>query len=295
LALAALFALLLAGIFYVPFVLRPGTESVALYLRDRVVAGLGWATFSQTGLLLGLYLPPFYLPVIVALTTVGATIALRPAAQPFGPVIVAWFAAAFAFYMLLGGEPRSHIYMYVLPGMILAALTVDAILSRAKAVWSARAAHGAAWVLLLVSSAMTWYMLVDHSPEHPWERKAILGYELPNLVTQDVQGVLGFPYRRGLERAGLLFRSGSLDGTFDSNERDATVEYYFGAQRASPPGIYFDESGSSPPDYYVYVLRPFSLRRELPGPIKNTYRLMDTVTLGGRTAIEIYAAPWKEP
>jgi hypothetical protein len=209
-------------------------------------------------------------------------------------VVVTWFAAPFCFYMLLGGQPRSHVYMYVLPGLILAALGIEEILSLVRQSWLARAARVSVWVILVCSAAVTYYMLVDHTVEHPWERKTVLGYELPNLVTSRVQGVFGFPYRRGLDRVGQLFRSGALAGTIDSNERDATVEFYVGP-RSSPPLTYFDDPGSVAPDYYIYVYRPFSFRRDLPKTVKDTYRLVDTITEGGRTTIEIYAAPWKAP
>jgi hypothetical protein len=98
-----------------------------------------------------------------------------------------------------------------------------------------------------------------------------------------------------LEQVGELFRSGRLVGNFDSNERDATAEFYVGVPRSSPPLTYFDDPGSSAPDYYVFVYRPFSFRRELPQTVKDTYHLIYTIKEGGRTTIEIYAAPWKEP
>jgi hypothetical protein len=86
-----------------------------------------------------------------------------------------------------------------------------------------------------------------------------------------------------------------LAGTFDSNERDVTMEFYLGGPRSSPPDIYFDEPGSSAPDYYIFVLRPFSLNRVLPGPVRDTYSLIRTVEVRGRTTIEVYAAPWARP
>ena len=295
LVLAGFIAILLAGVFYAPFILRPGFASVTGYLRGRVVSGLGWETFARTRQLLGLYLPPLYLPVVTTLAAMGAVAALKKDTRPQGLVVVTWFASPFCFYMFLGGQPRSHIYMYVLPGLILAALGVDAILSWIRPGWAARLGHAAVWGAIVFFAAISYYMLVDHTVEHPWERKAVFGYELPNLVTDRIQGVFGFPYRRGLEQVGELFRSGRLTGNFDSNERDATAEFYIGAPRSSPPLTYFDDPGSSAPDYYVYVYRPFSFRRQLPQAVQDTYRLVGTITEGGRKTIEIYAAPWKEP
>jgi hypothetical protein len=92
-----------------------------------------------------------------------------------------------------------------------------------------------------------------------------------------------------------LFCSGELEGSVGSNERYSMVEFYFKAVRSSPPVTYFDDPGSSPPDYYFYVYRPFSLRRGLPETVNNTYRLLGTISEGNRRTIDIYAAPWKEP
>jgi hypothetical protein len=285
----------LLALFYVPFVLRPEFASVAQYLRGRVASGLGWETFPRTTQLLALYFPPLYLQVVAVLTAIGLVAAAARRARPFGPVMIVWFVAPFIFYMALGGEPRSHVYTYVLPAMILAAVGLDAIANGVRSRWVRKAGEAAVWVAVAASAAVTGYMLVDHSVEHPWERKTVLGYELPNLVDSRIQGVFGFPYRRGLERVGELFRAGELAGTFESNERNVTVVFYLGAQRSSPPGVSFDGPGSIAPDYYIYVHRPFSLRRELPETVRDTYRLLRSIEENGRVTIDVYAAPWIAP
>jgi hypothetical protein len=294
-SLASALALFLAGLFYVPFIFRPGFASVTDYLQGRVVGESIRATFIRTYQLLDLYLPPLYEKIIGALIVVGSTTVLCRKTQAFVLAVLTWFGAPFVFYMFLGGEPRSHIYMYVLPGMILAAIGIDALVSIPKSRFVARAAQAITWATIIAFAAITYYMMVDHTIEHPWERKTVLGYELPNLVTSYIQGVFGFPYRRGLEQVGELFRSGELAGSFDSNERYKTVEFYFEATRSSPPVTYFDDPGSSPPDYYFYVYRPFSLRRGLPETVKDTYQFIGTISEGDRRTIDIYTAPWKEP
>jgi hypothetical protein len=291
--LASALAIFLAGLFYIPFIFRPGFVSVTEYLQGRVVGASVRETFIKTKQLLALYSPPLYLPALGTLAVIGSATILRSERRPFILVVLTWFSAPFAFYMFLGGDPRSHIYMYFLPGMILAATGIDMLVSIPKSRFVARAAQVTTCAAIIAFAAITYYMLVDHTVEHPWERKTVLGYELPNLATSYIQGVFGFPYRRGLEKVGDLFRSGELVGSFDSNERYSTVEFYFGAIRSSPPVTYFDDPGSSPPDYYFYVYRPFSLRRGLPETVKNTYRFIGMISEGNRRTIDIYAAPWK--
>lgn len=325
LALAGAGALCVLGVFYLPYSLQPHFPLVGRYLRERVAAGQGMATFSATRELLGLYLPPFYLTLVIPLLGLGTYVVIRRRGTLESLVIPTWFGTTFAFYMLLGGDPRSHVYNYILPGLILVALGIDEVIApkapltltlspdrergtkrellsptsgdrergperellspiggedKGEGGSRAPALTATAWAVILVFAGVTYYMLVDHAVEHPWDRKTVFGYELPNLVTGRVEGVFGFPYRRGLDQVGTLFRSGRLRGSFNANERDVMADYYFQAPR------------SSRPDYYFFVLRPLSLERELPTVVARSYRLIGTIAERGRPSIEIYEAPW---
>jgi hypothetical protein len=138
-----------------------------------------------------------------------------------------------------------------------------------------------AWSLLTLFGGLTYYMLVDHSVEHPWYRKTILGYPLPNLEARRIEGVFGFPYKRGLPGVGELYRSGRLQGSYESNERDVMADYYFGARR------------SIAPDDYIYVLRPLSLESRLPEVVARHYRKVMELSVEGRKTIEIYESPFR--
>lgn len=281
LAVASALALGLVSLFYLPYLFQPGFSLVGDYLLHRVASGQGMRTFTATRDLLGLYLPPFYLIFTIPLLVIGAVTVLRRRGMSEGLIVPTWFVTTFACYMLLGGDPRSHIYNYFLPGLILVALGIDrAIAFTAGHKWG-RAAPTVAWGALTLFAGITYYIVVDHTVEHPWDRKTVLGYELPNLVTARVEGVFGFPYRRGLDQVGALFRSGRLQGSFNSNERDVMADYYFQAPR------------STRPDYYLFVLRPLSLERELPVVVARSYRRIGTIVERGRPTIDIYEAPWR--
>jgi len=281
LALAGASGLCLVSLFYLPYLRQPLFSLVRDYLLERVAAGQGMRTFTGTHDLLSLYLPPFYLTFAIPFLGIGAFGVVRSKGTPEGLIIPTWFVTTFAFYMLLGGDPRSHVYNYFLPGLILVALGIDTVISGAGGRAVGQVLHAAAWGVIVLIGGVTYYMVVDHTVEHPWDRKTVFGYELPNLVTRRVEGVFGFPYRRGLDQVGALFRSGRLRGTFSSNERDVMADYYFQAPR------------STRPDYYIFVLRPLSLERELPAVVALAYRRIGTVTERGRQTIEIYEAPWR--
>ncbi|MDX2167372.1 MAG: glycosyltransferase family 39 protein [Deltaproteobacteria bacterium] len=269
----------LAALFYVPFVLQPEFRSVRLYLQARVAAGNGLAPFGAVADLLALYLPPGWLLVALPLLVIGLVRVLRRPRHAAGVVVGVWFLTSFAFYLLLGGDPRSHVYACFPPGLILIALGIDALIGQVRPLAAAGAVRAATWLLLAAAAAATHWMLVDHRIEHPWAAKTLLGYRLPNLAEREMEGVFGFPYRRGLEQVGALFAAGVLRGSYASNERDVVTDFYFQAPRAATP------------DYYVYVHRPLSLQRGLPADIAATYQRRRVIEVAGAPAIEIYAAP----
>jgi 4-amino-4-deoxy-L-arabinose transferase-like glycosyltransferase len=227
---------ILVGLFYIPYMWQPGFPGVRAYLLTRVASGWGLRTFPLTSDLLGLYLPPFYLTVMVPLLVYGAIELIRSRRDLPGLAVVFWFLTTFTFYMLLGGDPRSHVYTYFLPGLILAGLGMDRLVASVRGRSLTFMLPGLAWTLITVSGGVTYYMLVDHAVEHPWYRKTVLGYPLPNLESRRIEGVFGFPYKRGLPGVGELYRSGRLQGSYESNERDVMADYYFGARRSTTSG-----------------------------------------------------------
>jgi len=271
---------ILVGLFYIPYMWQPGFPGVRAYLLTRVASGWGLRTFPLTSDLLGLYLPPFYVTVMVPLLVYGAIELIRSRRDLPGLAVVFWFLTTFTFYMLLGGDPRSHVYTYFLPGLILAGLGMDRLVASARGRPLTFMLPGFAWTLITLSGGFTYYMLVDHAVEHPWYRKTVLGYPLPNLESRRIEGVFGFPYKRGLPGVGELYRSGRLQGSYESNERDVMADYYFGARR------------SIPPDYYIYVLRPLSLDSRLPEVVARHYRKIMELSVEGRKTIEIHESPF---
>jgi hypothetical protein len=275
LSIAGLIGLVLVGTFYIPYMFQP--NFAPRYLLGRIASGntIG-QTFASVHALLGLYLPPFYLAVTIPSLMYGVILLLHKRRSISGLIFAWWFFSAFTFYMLLGGNPRSHVYNYFLPGLVLVALGLDELGALAKNGRLAMTVRTAVWVLIGGFALATHTMLVDHTIEHPWYKKTVLGYPLPNVEARRIDGVFGFPYQRALREVGALFQSGQLKGSFDSNERDVIVDYYFRAQRASLP------------HYYIYVHRPLSLDPRLPPVVALEYRWIGEISVEGRKAIDIY-------
>ncbi|MGH7766235.1 MAG: ArnT family glycosyltransferase [Candidatus Binatia bacterium] len=276
LGFASAIAAAMAGLFYFPYTRQPNFPSVKAYLIERVSSGRGLETFDRVYELLQLYSPPFYLLFTASFLLLSLLLFIWRRRDLASIALVFWFASVFCFYMLLGGDPRSHVYNYFTPGLLLAAYGMWAAIEFARTSRLRRLLQGAVWLAIGVFACLVYAMLVDHTIEHPWYRKTVLGYRLPNLEERDIEGVFGFPYQRGLKKVGALFDSGELRGTFDSNERDVMADSYFHARR------------SRQPDYYIYVHRPLSLDRELPFFVRTTYRLVREISVQGRKTIDIY-------
>jgi 4-amino-4-deoxy-L-arabinose transferase-like glycosyltransferase len=278
LAIAGLMGAVIVGGFYIPYVLEP--NFTARYLLGRIASGKPiQETFASVYGLLGLYLPPLYMAVTIPSLIYGVSLLLRNRRSIPCLIFAWWFISVFAFYMLLGGDPRTHVYNYFLPGLVLVAFGLDGLIKLAGNPGQARTLRTGVWVLIVGFALATYTMLVDHTVEHPWYRKTILGYPLPNVETRRIAGVFGFPYQRALPEVGVLFQSGQLTGSFDSNERDVMADYYFRTWRASPP------------DYYIYVHHPMSLYRNLPAFVSLEYRWIREILVDGRKVIDIYKSP----
>lgn len=273
---AALLAIAITATFFLPYVLQPGFAQVAEYLRERVAGGgTVTDTFRSVRELLALYLPPFYF-TIVGPAGVAGVIGLLRRGDLASHALLVWFASTFSFYMLLGGDPRSHVYTIFIPGLIITAYGLLQAIELADRARVGRAVRFAVWTVLMAFGWAAWMMLVDHRVEHPWYAKSLFGYRLPNLEDGKIQGVFGFPYQRGLDSVGDLFDRGELAGTFESNERVPMANYYFHSRRGDPA------------DYYVYVHRPLSLERNMPSDVKDHYVWLRQIVVDGRKTIDLY-------
>ena len=209
---AALLSLSIAAAFYLPYTQRSKFLEVRSYLIERLTDGRGAGTFNDTYTLLGLYFPPYYLLFTVFFLLLGITLLLRKRRDIFSFALILWFVTAFAFYMFLGGDPRSHVYNYFVPGLIITAYGIQEIIAFVASFRVRRLLMTSVWLVVLGFACSVYYMLVDHRVEHPWYGKTILGNPLPNLEDRHIDGVFGFPYRRGLEMVGALFDSGPVEG-----------------------------------------------------------------------------------
>jgi len=209
------------------------------------VSNLQSAVFSLLLVSLGLrILVGFRSPWLVVSSVVlfGAIYAnkirsLRFAAgESYRYFVLHWFWVTFSVYFLISSKPLTHVYTFILPGIIL----ISQLLASAKCVGKVVAA-----VIVVCSVAYLYYAFIDTTPEWPWySKKTPFGHYLAPGFTR---GIFGFPYRRELRKADTTLKALGVK-TYYSNEKYRMIKYYF-------RGLKWNDKN---PQAYVLVNRPQS-------------------------------------
>ena len=173
-------------------------------------------------------------------------------------LVLAWLAPYFATYFILMSTPRTHIYTMYMPWSLLAAagaFQLPQLLEWLGSKASARvsALRGLPGFLrrprvsiVLVVLLTGWTALhvhgrfVDHAPEYPWYGE------------RPTRSLFGFPFLRGWDAVGYLYRTGELDGTYATNETERVSRYYM---RQDPVG-----EGAA--ELFVYSPAPESWKKD---------------------------------
>jgi hypothetical protein len=112
---------------------------------------------------------------------------------------------------------------------------------------------------------------VRQSPEYLWAHK-------PTVK----KGLFGFAYRRGWKTIGGLYRTGSLNAPYISNEKSDVTKYYLGKS----------QSALGDAQIILNVEGAQTFRNKI--PIPDGFVQFLTVRVHGKPAIQAYAktAPW---
>lgn len=140
-----------------------------------------------------------------------------------------WFGVPWLFYLFLADVPLTHVHVFFAAWAILSALGLNE-----AARWLAgrnklmrRTVVVLATAFYLVCAYYPIMMFVDHTPEY---RRTFPEFKRAPYWTPYEQipehGLFGFPYRAGWKVAGYLRDTGTLVGSYDSNEELAITTYY---------------------------------------------------------------------
>ena len=216
------------------------------------------------------------------------------------PLLVLWIVPPYLWMEFVMSQPRTHIYVYLLPSFVFVALGLR-VLDRwmeglidpdrqvrheTEASFSARRliVQTPSLVVLLLLFGMTNAIFVDHRPEYPWENETLLGI---NFTGKKMAGMMGFPYyRRWAEVATFLDEAAGPGPQLYLTNEKGLVGFYLPTRftRATP-----DSDGNKV--YILQVERPQSWRglRIDPGALSENGKILQIFRdEDGRPLVTIY-------
>ncbi len=143
--------------------------------------------------------------------------------------LVAWFLGAYSFYFYMMRDPRTHVYVSMIPLFILSAYGFNYLLNRFSSKIYKFGLMAALLLVYLYVSGINYVVFVDKAPEYPWWDKDFLGqpvYRIKRVRHEKIEGVFGFNNYRGWEQVAVLYKRGCLTGTFNSNEKNSITYFY---------------------------------------------------------------------
>lgn len=200
--------------------------------------------------------------------------------------LTAWYLMSFSFYFFIVRDPRTHVYIAILPGLIFAAYGVYEIYKIIVAKY-AILKHLLIVIFMLFFAFLSgfyWQIYLNKSPEYPWWDKTYFGQTIYHISENNrIDGVFGFNYDRGWNEIGEMYQKGCLTGSFESNEKDNLTYFYVGIKQKEGDS-WSNENGA---DTMVIVEGPQSWtyvkRREF-----NGYKLLDKINKNGYDVAYIF-------
>lgn len=188
-------------------------------------------------LVLGATIFSFYpiKPRTSSLLVIGASIAVSTFLIFYTKVkwdkasLITWFLGSYSFYFFVMKDPRTHVYVSMLPLFIVAAYGLSQSYRSIKSKVLANIAMGMVLLSFFFVSGVNWVIFVDKNPEYPWYDKDFMGwpiYRIDRVRHKKIEGVFGFNNYRGWEKVADLYNRGCMVGSFNSNEKDSISYFY---------------------------------------------------------------------
>ncbi len=277
-------AALVLAIYFVPYLLSL-PSNIKDYWTERFTGEGGTDKRLRSSLLnFELYNPIF----TIFIYAVFGLLSL-PKIKTTYPLIL-WFAVPWAAFELIIFDPGTHIYTYIIPGIILIAFGIvvleGLLVSFLGAVWGRRLNILWAALLFVWLAGISHLIFVDHTPEYPFEKRRILFWTIggPGPVRDYKLWTFGFPYNRRWEDIREFVTTTENDGYYATNENVSISVYYV-------PFTYFVERAG----HYIYIHNPQSFKtwdsRDKIQYWRAHYKPVKVLENEGRVVAEIYYMP----
>lgn len=200
--------------------------AVSWTLSLLVVIFFGATLFSPTWLTIGdqdWIVAPFAL--------LFGLVVLLPRQRQENRTVWIWFSAVMILALFLTEKPRTHVYTFFMPWMLIAGEELSLLWLALRQRIGARAAllvgSGAAAIVLLAFGYYAYaYFLSQDEVMLDYFAKRPAGYAVV-YDEPDNKARFGFPLNNGWKTIGELYRTGVLSGSFETNEKEAWVPAWY--------------------------------------------------------------------
>jgi hypothetical protein len=189
-----------------------------------------------------------------------------------------WFFSYLIFYAFIIRVPGVHYYCLSPAWAILAALGLETVYFRTHKPIALVALLALIYAL---SAFYTHILFVRTYPEYalsyPQHRIALYW----NTYQKRPSQFFGLPHKSGWKTLGYLYKAGTLQGDYRTNEKSEIASWYTG-QEPSP---------AERPRYYFIAENPTQKEHKQDYPkelLKSEYQVIGTVTIGSRPRLHIY-------
>ena len=201
--------------------------------------------------------------------------------------LVSWFLAAFSFYFFVMKDPRTHIYVSLIPLFAISAYGLVEFYRSIRINWVKYLYLNVLTLSFVLICGVNFVIFVDKSPEYPWWDKNFMGreiYRIKRVRHEKIEGVFGFNNYRGWDQVADLYKRGCLTGSFNSNEKDSITYFYI--RQTQKKGDLWELTADS--DTLIIVEGPHSWIYYSKDKVPSDYSLLHTIESKGIPVTYIY-------
>jgi len=255
--------------FYIPFVLNLSQETLN-YWQGRITGEVS-TKISSSYYLFTVYQPIYSIHIYILLTFIGFLAVLFPYIIKVFPKsenniqlisLIVWGLIPLIMLEIFVSVPGTHIYTYLIPGMILMGFGINYFynfLNKRLSPIVSKVSVILGMLLFLFLALQSHTIFVDNqSGEYPWEDKKFLTFTMNKPTPIFHLSMFGFPYNRDWQGVRDFMKDKA--NFYSTNEREPITRYYVKNKKAG------DKVG-----YFIWIEAPQSFTEEIKNKRTKTF------------------------
>ena len=262
--------------FYIPFVLNLSEQTIS-YWEGRISGNVS-SKISSSYYLFTVYQPIYVVHFYILVTFMGFFAICFPYLNQWLKLglkldfsekinlnllaVLIWGILPLIMLEVFVSVPGTHIYTYLIPGMVLMAYGLNYFLEFVRHnlnnIFSKIYIFGGILLFLFLALQAHTIFIDNQSGEYPWEDKKFLIFTMNRPTPTFHLSMFGFPYNRNWQ--GIAEFMKDKPNYYSTNEREPITRYYVKNQKAG------DKIG-----YFVWIEAPQSFTDEIKNERTRTY------------------------